>query len=87
MAAGGEKRRGERNGASKLTPEKVLEIRRRYVSGVGCNNYKRRGNSRELAAEFGVGKTAIRDIVAGVTWGWLEDDGYSEIGGGLRDFG
>jgi hypothetical protein len=48
--------------AGKLTDSKVREIRDRYAGGE---------TQRELAAEFGVSATTVRDIVAGKTWGWL----------------
>lgn len=65
MSAGGPKRRGSRNGASKLTAPDVLSIRRRRAAG------ERRC---DLATEFGVGIYTIRDIVEGRTWGWLDDE-------------
>lgn len=61
----GTKRRGTNNGASKLTPEKVRDIRRRYVP---------RTNTSALAAEFGVNPHTIRAIVNGEIWGWLDEN-------------
>lgn len=54
---------GEDSPMAKLTDEQVREIRRRFVPGL--NRYIR-GNSRELADEFGVSQNHIRHIVAGV---------------------
>ena len=71
MSAGGELRRGSRNGASKLTEAKVREIRSRYVP---CANGKRRdpGSTIVLAREFGVNPSTIKAIAHGVIWGWLD---------------
>lgn len=52
--------RGETCGASKLTWEKVREIRKRFVPGYG--------NRVKLQREFMVSKTAIRLILANKTW-------------------
>lgn len=53
-------KKGSQNGRAKLTREQVVEIRRRYV----------RGQTRivDLAAEFGVGKSQIWNIVSGREW-------------------
>lgn len=51
--------RGERVYGSKLTPEKVIEIRRRYAAGE---------QQIPLARIFGVTQGAIHSIVAGKTW-------------------
>lgn len=59
--AGGAYQRGERNGRSKLTPDQVLEIRRRGTP------YTRTICS-ELATEYGVSHTAIRYILKGRNW-------------------
>ena len=48
--------RGERNGRAKLTAAQVREIRGRG------------GSCRQLAAEFGVDRTTIRDIRNGEIW-------------------
>lgn len=62
---GGSKRRGPANGASKLTADQVLAIRRRRAAGE---------RQVDLAREFGVGPYTIRDIQEGRTWGWLDDE-------------
>lgn len=54
--------RGERSGQAKLTEVKVRDIRARY----------RRGNAKELAAEFGVSHGAVCDIVARRLWAHVE---------------
>lgn len=55
--------RGEKSGPSKLTRESVLEIRAMASSGA---------SSRSLADRFGVSSVAIRSILKGISWGWLE---------------
>lgn len=55
-------RKGRRVAATRLTDEQVTEIRRRYVKGCGRH---RRGNSAELAEEFGVTLKYISAIVRG----------------------
>lgn len=51
---------GEKNHQSKLSAERVNEIRRRHAAGeAGCDR---------LAREFGVSDTAIKVIVNGRTW-------------------
>lgn len=47
----------------KLTPEKVLEIRRKLKEGY---------THWTLARMYGMGKSAIGDIGTGRCWGWLE---------------
>jgi len=51
---------GEVHGMSKLAEDSVREIRRRYASGGA--------SLRNLAAEFGVTKTAVHRIVRGEGW-------------------
>lgn len=51
--------RGERHWHAILTPDQVLEIRRRRAGGE---------QSRSLAAEFGVTIYAVRDVVARRSW-------------------
>jgi DNA invertase Pin-like site-specific DNA recombinase len=52
--------KGERHGQAKLTAEQAQAIRSRYRAG---------GTSeRKLAAEFGVGRTTVRDILTGHSW-------------------
>lgn len=55
--------RGQRNGAARLTPEKVRDIRQRREAG----EYP-----TALAREFGVSKTAVVQAASGETWGWLD---------------
>jgi hypothetical protein len=52
--------RGERIGVSKLTDEKVKEIRNLYKSGEYA--------LRKLAEMYSVGYSTIRDIVVGKSW-------------------
>lgn len=69
----GAKRRGERNGAAKLTEAKVRDIRERYVKGVFhkfASEFP--GNAGALAREFGVHKRTILAVVYGETWGWVQ---------------
>jgi len=49
----------KKNGAAFLTHREVLQIREKYQKGV---------SQRNLAAEFGVTESAIRNIVTGRTW-------------------
>lgn len=57
-------RRGERHGLAKLTENDVREIRRLYAAG--GQSYAR------LAARFGVQDAAVRRILVGETWAWLD---------------
>jgi hypothetical protein len=57
---GNAKRVGVENGRAKLTPGQVQEIRRRFVSGMSA--------TREMAAEFGVTRTALNYIRRGEHW-------------------
>lgn len=50
---------GTRNGASKLTPASVREIRTRALGGAPVS---------VLAREFGVSRAAINDVIERVTW-------------------
>lgn len=51
---------GEQNASAKLTEDQVREIRKRYAAG---------GVSlRTLGQEYGVGKSAIHQIVKGRNW-------------------
>jgi len=45
-----------------LTPQSVMDIRRRYIP---------RKNTGALAREFSVSRTAIKDVVSGKTWAHL----------------
>lgn len=64
---------GELNPQSKLTAEQVREIRRRYVlqrggRPKGCGDGPREGSAAFLAAEFGVSKILILNIVNRRKW-------------------
>ena len=50
-------------GRAKLTDAQVLEIRYRCAAG--------EMTQRQVAAEFGVSASTVRDIVTGKTWRWL----------------
>jgi hypothetical protein len=50
---------------TKLSEEKVVDIRRRYVRGI---NQSKRGNAQELAEEYGVDRTLITRVAAGRMW-------------------
>lgn len=52
--------RGEQCGTSKLTNERVVEIRKLYASGEWTH--------RSLAKKFGVGKTTIGSVLTGLQW-------------------
>ena len=57
--------RGEAHGQAKLTEKDVLEIRRLLKSGM---------IQREVGMRYGVTRGAIRGIVRGRNWAWLQDD-------------
>lgn len=57
------KRAGEKNGASKLNPEKVRMIRAKKP-GTSCYVM----TNAQCQAEFGVGKSSIDDVRMGKTW-------------------
>lgn len=58
--AKGRQARGTRNGAAKLTPEKIAEARRiRETTGASY---------RAIGAMFGVSHVSIRQAIVGVTW-------------------
>lgn len=59
MVARGRSPRGSRSGASKLTERQVAEIRARHATGE---------LHRVLAADYGVTRPTITDIVNGKTW-------------------
>lgn len=59
MVARGRSPRGSRSGTSKLTERQVAEIRRRQAAGE---------LHRVLAAEYGVSRVTITNIVTGRTW-------------------
>lgn len=54
--------KGERHPLSKLTSQKVLEIRRLRSEGMGC---------KEIAGQFGISRRHVGDVANGVNWGWL----------------
>lgn len=56
--------RGERNGRRKLTAAAVADIRSRYVRGRG----RSLGNSRELAAEYGITMKHLLRVIHGESW-------------------
>ncbi len=64
--AGGAYQRGELNGRAKLTPEQVIEIRRRSTT-----HYH--GLWTQLAREYDVTPVAIRNIVKGKLWRHLAE--------------
>ena len=51
---------GERNGSAKLTQEQVDAIRRQYADGSV--------RQKDLAAQYGVSRSAIGQIIAGKIW-------------------
>ena len=60
---------GEDNPQSKLTWTQVEEIRSRYSPSRGGGDGSRaRGSQRALAAEFGVSRSVIKNIVQGRKW-------------------
>lgn len=59
----GTSNRGERQWMTKLTPEKVLELRRLAEAGTLCQ--------REAAERLGVGRKTLNDAIRGRTWAWL----------------
>jgi len=59
MVSRGRSAAGERSGRSKLTSEQVLAIRRRAAAGEKQNR---------LAAEYGVSRPAVSNIVRGAKW-------------------
>jgi len=60
MVAEGSSSKGESHGLAKVTEAQVVEIRERYAAGDI--------SQRALAAEYGVSKTIVGDIVLGRTW-------------------
>ncbi|MER6975704.1 hypothetical protein ABT317_01160 [Streptomyces carpinensis] len=52
------------NGRARLNPDKVRDIRVRYVPG----NNQHESNIAALATEYGVKPQAIRDVVRRRTW-------------------
>lgn len=64
MLAAGNQSRGEKNGQSILTQEHVVKIKDMIKSGVIPY--------RKIGLEFGVSRSAIKDIASGRTWGWVK---------------
>jgi hypothetical protein len=60
--------RGEGNGRSRLNPDKVRDIRARYLPGTNQHD----SNIAALAAEYGVKPQAIRDVIHRRTWAHVE---------------
>ena len=60
--------RGERHPSARLTEKAVREIRQRYVRG----NRWHRGNSGDLATEYGVSANCILAAGRRATWRWLD---------------
>jgi len=58
--------RGSRNGQAKLTEEEVLSIRQLHAQGSH--------SMRNLAAQYGVAYSHIRNLIARRRWGWLEQE-------------
>ena len=55
-------KRGTANGSAKLTPEKVLYIRRVYIP-----KHPEFGQSA-LGRKFGIGQNSIRDVILRINW-------------------
>ena len=66
--AKGRKERGELCGRSVLKPDEVLEIRAKYKPGAGYKN---------LAEEYGVGKSTIEAVVKSYSWKHLPSMGQN----------
>lgn len=58
----GRSQRGTKSFCNKLTEAQAIEVHRRAVAGE---------KQSDLAAEFGVGQTAVSKIKRGKLWGWL----------------
>lgn len=69
----GRQPQGEGHAMHVLTEADVREIRRRHVSGTGPYN---RGNTRDLADEFSVAVTTVRNAVNGRSWRYLDGGGH-----------
>lgn len=59
----GTSNRGRRNGRAKLSDRDVIDIRERYANGDVL--------MRELAAQYGVARQYISQIIDRSRWGWL----------------
>lgn len=60
--------KGEANPHSKLKASEVLEIRRLFVRGVPGKNPRTKGNSQELANQFGISRTTVYHIYREKGW-------------------
>lgn len=60
---------GEKNGRSRLTEDQAREILRLRKEGVSL---------RRVATMFGIGKTTVRHITNGTTWGYLNNEIHQE---------
>ncbi len=65
MKEKGRNQRGEKHHCARFSRAQVLEIRRRWRKGI---NSHIRGNSAELAREFGVHRNTIKSIGASRKW-------------------
>lgn len=73
LGKGGERRRGERNGAAKLTVEKVRAMRKEYrAPGWRADGTWEPGNIGILAENYGVNRRNALAVIDGTTWGWLD---------------
>lgn len=54
---------GERNGSAKLSPEEVVEMRRRHAEG--------NVSIAALSREYGIHQGTAREIIRRMTWRWL----------------
>lgn len=59
---------GEQNGYAKLTERAVAEIRQRFARKSMPSHQKMRSNAKELAVEYGVCASHIRQIANGRAW-------------------
>lgn len=67
--------RGERNGNSFLTVDKVREIRQTYEQGF---------THRQVSAQFSISYEQARQIRLGLRWGWLDNYKAKNRGRDLR---
>lgn len=68
FAAGLNSNAGEGHPSHVLTAEQVREIRRRYV------RYSRHANARVIAAELGVDRRTVADVVEGRAWTHIAEE-------------
>lgn len=65
--------RGEKHGMSRLTIKNVIKIRKLFAAANTHYRKKDKGvNYKEIAIKFNVAPSTIRNIVRGLTWGWLK---------------